>query len=322
MTQLSHKIECLYNRIFISLLKEIKTDSYIKLLIKKYYNKIQKGGNQYIIDFIALSLPKLDSLLVMDDVVNDSSFIDWTLIQHISNKRLINGFKDNFNPILHKLYIMFLLAYMHTHIVSDDVTPSVDCELDKNGELECLLIESFKIINKEIELSSTFSELSDDTVKALLDKIMALNVLSSSFIGEDDESTTSSPMDDLTNSSIGKLAESLSKNLNLDGILNNPDIQNLDFNTIMKNPLSILSNPALTGLIQNIGSNLGSAIQDSNISQEELFNDASQLMNNSEIQNMMANPDIQNLMNSVKTTPQKSSRAQKRAKDRRDRKHS
>ena len=172
---------------------------------------------------------------------------------------------------------------------NDNDDDEEDDKVDKEEELENLLMKSLNIINNNHD--NELKEILDDDIKNILVNIKNLKI---SLTTDEDGNGN---IDDLIgDSKIGKLAKEISSQLDVDSL-------NLDIN----NPSELL-NPAnlfggdngniLGNLVQQVGSSITDKMNSGELKQEDLVKDAFSLMNKMQ-SNTSGNPILDNIMGNM-----------------------
>ena len=300
------KIEYVFNKIALNLIKEVKDkDVEFKKKLRKNYSVFDKKSESHIHYFIQqldeknigkeqFTKPYSDDILVNDNVMSLEILKEinvYDIIQIVSDKE-----KD---VVKCYLYIFYMLTYLYseTTLIQENV------DEDKINELDLLFGKCLKLINatQEVDMNVELDNILDDDLKTLLENIYeSRNIIKESIMKYENEELDGNEEDDanpsldtaydyLHNSKIGALAKEISEDIDISKInVENPE-QLLNIDSIFSG-----NNNALGDIIGKVGTKIAGKIQNGEIKQDELMQEAFTMMSklngtNSFMENMMKN---------------------------------
>tara|TARA_Y100000589_G_C27120949_1_gene616443 strand:+ start:159 stop:1310 length:1152 start_codon:yes stop_codon:yes gene_type:complete len=196
--------------------------------------------------------------------------------------------------------------YLHTLLLLGN---TINSEFD---DISCLMNDLSKAVSDENIDKEKLDNLNEQ-VKSMLNVIQNLtdeNKTKSTENSSSDSGEKSFSGDIFENSKIGKLAQELAKDINVDSLGLNIDEKNppqnpkdIFDNIIGKNPMKLM------GLIQNVGNKIQNKIGSGEINESELINEAQQMMSNLNNNDLFKNafggqggmPDMSSLFSQMNT---------------------
>ena len=191
----SKKIEYVFNKITLSLIKEVKDkDSGIKRKIKTNYGVFDKYSENHIVRFInemdtldgtgdLLKMPYRDA----DILKTESPVLKLSILQDVTVLDLLSIVDEREKEIIKSyLYILYMFSYLYNEVTmcistkeqddskADSETEKNDeCNKDKVKAIEMMLSKSMKLIQdtETFDMNKDADEILDDDLKVLLDNI-------------------------------------------------------------------------------------------------------------------------------------------------------
>lgn len=310
----SKKIEYVFNKITLSLIKEVKDkDCGVKRKIKTNYGVFDKYSDKHIVRFIN-EMDKLDGtsdLLQMpyrdtDIFKTDSPILGLYVLQDVTVLDFLSIVDDKEKEIIKSyLYMLYMFSYLYNEVTmyistkeqrsnEDGVTETAakqentdECNEDKVKAIDMMLSKSMKLIQdtETFDINKDADEILDDDLKVLLDNIYHTKKAIQEFqIQYDaDEFEKSSGGGDMNGfeSAFDFLHQSkigeLAKEISQDIDISN---LNLDKPEDLLNVDSIFSgeNNALGDIIGKVGNKISQKIQSGELKQEDLMQEAFSMM--------------------------------------------
>jgi hypothetical protein len=315
------KLISIFNTVFIKLLGKIKSDQYFKLVVKKYYRKVDKSSPLLLTYFHKRSGDIRTKLAESADY-DLLSLSNITIFKGIDLHRLLNTYKDDKEIIRYITYLSIISHYYTT--ISDSYHADVDVEEssdDDDDEEEHESIRALKILNGELS-RDIISELKDEWVRAVITHY-------NEETADDIDTTTGIDEIDniMNNSKLGKIAKDLAGKIDLEN-LNLDDLDIDDPMELLKNPGKLFGgkNAEVFGnIMRQVGGSITEMMQSGAINQEDLIADTKDIMSkvgggdgNAMMQNIMGSmmgggangnapnlQELQNLMNTVQDATKK-----------------
>lgn len=256
-------------------MKEIKDkDVEIKSKLKTNYKVFDKKSNEYITRLVMNMNDNVTSALFGDEdiidkleIINFEIYVDVTVDDIL--KRVVNKDENSKQSFKYYLYILMVLGYIYK---LDDI------DEDKK---EILLRKTFDIINSvdtnvienNDELERHLDDILDDDLRKLLLKMYLDRKMVKESVMKLDTEDLNGGLEFLNNTKIGELAKEISSSIDMTKLnMENPeDMLNL-------NNLFTGSNNMLGDIIQTVGTKITQKIQNGEINQEELMNEALSMM--------------------------------------------
>lgn len=267
-------IVCIFNKIYLSLIKELKNkDATIKTKLREKYKVFDKKSDEYLLYMIPSNeAPSLrlisqdEDILSFDDIRALNIFVDLP-IQEVMDKVLQNN-EEDMRSFTSYVYLLLVLGYIYyIHDIDDD---------KKSILLKCT-IELMSAVNagslSDEDLEKKLDDVLDDDIKNVLRKIhrnKARVVPSDAFVNHEldmDDDT----MGFLKNTKIGKLAQEISAGI---------DITKFNAEDMDGDPSNLFGGGGnmFGDIIQTVGSTITEKISSGEINQEELMNEAISMM--------------------------------------------
>lgn len=265
----------MFNKIYLNLMKEIKDkDVDIKSKLKTNYKVFDKKSNEYITRLVMNMNDSVTSALFGDEdiidkleIINFEIYVDVTVDDIL--KRVVNKDDSSKQSFKYYLYILMVLGYIYK---------LEDIDEEKK---EILLRKTFDIINSvdtnvienNEELEKHLDDILDDDLRKLLFKMYLDRKMVKESVMKLDTEDLNGGLEFLNNTKIGELAKEISSSIDMSKLnMENPeDMLNL-------NNLFTGSNNMLGDIIQTVGTKITQKIQNGEINQEELMNEALSMM--------------------------------------------
>jgi hypothetical protein len=309
---LLNKIEYVFNKISLNLIKEIKEkDIDLKKILKRHYAVYDTRSDIHIKYFIEqLKARDISNEFIQayeDDILGFDNVKQLNILKDISVVQIVPIINDQEHDVLKcYLYILYLLTRIYEDVlcyVDEDRDPS-DIADEKITALNYLFNKCMKQINAHeyvVDLGEEVDDIIDDDLKILIENIFkSRSHVKESIMKYDngeldgDENTNSfdEALDFLHNSKIGELAKEISSEIDLNNInINKPDdIFNVD-------AMFSGNNNAFGDIIKNVGSKIAGKIQNGDIKQDELMQEAFTMMSKINGTNSFMNDMFENVAN-------------------------
>ena len=276
MTALESQIVYVFNKFTKSFIREIKKeDEDAKAILKKHYLCFDKATDQYINDFKAA----IEKQQLSEEVFLKGDLIDNPAIDKTEILRELPASKVPEESKKHYLYMFYLLSKLHTAAIENTGDDRM------TASLKAILVSVLKILNGGYDTNEILDEVYDDDYRTLMSHVAE----SKAHDVEEPSTTDGAPFDMgmINNTKIGKLAQEISSQIDMTS-LNTDKISNI-------NDLFSGENSAMSSIIQQVSSVMSHKMQNGELNQEELMNEAFSMMgnmkNNEVMQSMMKNMD-------------------------------
>jgi hypothetical protein len=319
------KLISIFNTVFIKFICKIKSDQYFKLVVKKYYRRVDKSSPLLLTYFYKRSAD-IRAKLAESAEYDLSSLPNVTIFKGIDLHRLLNTYKDD-KEIIRYITYLSLISHYYT-IISDnyhaDKDDKSDSDSDSEEEADHESIIALKVLNGELSRDN-LKELKDDWARSVI-----------TYYSEDETSASESfdtttgieEIDNIMNNSkLGKIAKDLAGKIDLEN-LNLDDLDIDDPMELLKNPGKLFGgkNAEVFGnIMRQVGGSITEMMQSGAINQEDLIADTKDIMSkvgggdgNAMMQNIMGSmmgggangnapnlQELQNLMNTVQDATKK-----------------
>jgi hypothetical protein len=329
---LNQKILFLFNKFFISFVKDVKeTSETLKVSIKKNYKIVDKASTENIDEFWGAWENSLNALYK-----NDQSVMNVTLLKEFKLKEVLDAFPDNEKETFwNHIYVLLLFSYLYNEIteptepeiedeeVDEEVDEADEADEDpltnllnnvsdtnkKTEQIESLFNKVVEIIAKiqKGETVSEIDEILDDDVRTLLSKITPkCSKNAPKPEANPNDANSSKPEFDMgsmfggmaQNSKIANLAKEISEEIDVSNIkIEKPEdiMKMMDFSG---------SNNVMGDIIKKVSTKISDKIQTGELKQDDLLGEAMTMMNlmgKGGLGNMFGNnPMMSELMKSMK----------------------
>lgn len=278
---IENKIYYVFNKIFLSLIKEVKTkNDEIKHTLKQHYKIFDKQSSEYIVFFVNNINENINRVLFSeDDILDNVEVLNMLLFENITiNDLLIKVIKDNEhdkNTLKYYIYLLMLLSYIYKLEIDND---------KKKILLETVLNIISVFDSNEIEkddIEGLMEDIIDDDIKTVLWKIYDNKEYLKNIVSKDDivdDSYNGLPnLDFMKNTKIGNLAKEISETIDVSKLnLENPE-ELLNVENIFNGGGS---NNVIGDIIKTVGDQISLKIQNGELNQEELMTEALGMMGN------------------------------------------
>lgn len=276
---IENKICYVFNKIFLSLIKEVKSkNDEIKHTLKQHYKIFDKQSSEYIVCFVNNINDNINRVLFSgDDILDNVEVLNMLIFENITiNDLIIKVIKDNEhdrNTLKYYVYLLMLLSYIYK------------LEID-NEKKKILLDTVLNIISvfdtdniDKIDVEGLMDDIIDDDIKTILWKIYDNKEYLKNVVSNDDiDGVEGLPnLDFMKNTKIGNLAKEISETIDVSKLnIENPeDLLNVEniFN-------GGGSNNVIGDIIKTVGDQISLKIQNGELNQEELMKEALGMMGN------------------------------------------
>lgn len=276
---IENKICYVFNKIFLSLIKEVKSkNDEVKHTLKQHYKIFDKQSSEYIVFFVNNINDNINRVLFSgDDILDNVEVLNMLIFENITiNDLVIKVIKDNEhdrNTLKYYVYLLMLLSYIYKL--------EIDTE-KKKILLETVLniISVFDTENVEkSDVEGLMEDIIDDDIKTVLWKIYDnKEYLKNVVSNEDIEGVEGLPnLDFMKNTKIGNLAKEISETIDVSKLnIENPE-ELLNVENIFNGGGS---NNVIGDIIKTVGDQISMKIQNGELNQEELMTEALGMMGN------------------------------------------
>ena len=276
--QVSSNISCIFNKIYLNLMKEIKDkDPDVKSKLKSNYKVFDKKSDEYIIRMSTLIDDNTTKALfdTAQDIVDHIEILNMELYKDLTvdiiMKKVVNNDDKSKSSFKYYLYILMLFCYIYKIEELDD---------EKKYILMCKTVDILssmdtKKIESEEDLEKHLEDILDDDLRILLKRVYNDRKMVDESVMKIDISDMDSGLEFLNNTKIGELAKEISSSIDMSKFSSvNPE-EMLDMNQLMSG-----SNNVLGDIIQTVGSKITQKIQTGELNQDVLMSEALSMMGN------------------------------------------
>lgn len=293
---LTEKILFLFNKFFISFIKDIKdTDDIFKVSIKKNYKVIDKSSDEHLNEF--WNIFKNDIPTFAD------AHKDLIILKDIKVNDIISKLGDDVEVFWNYIYILSIFSYLFN-------------QEDQSEELLNKVVDVLGLIQKgtyKENLVDDVDDILDDDIKTLLLKITPrMSKTDSKTDSKNETESSDKPAFDfgsifgegVKNSKIANLAKEISEEIDVSSIkIDKPEdiMKMMDFSS---------SNNVMGDIIKKVSSKITDKIQNGELNQQDLLSEAMGMMsmmggkggNNpfGGLGDMLNNPLVSEFMKSMK----------------------
>lgn len=266
---LSEKILFLFNKFFISFVKDIKdTDDNFKVSIKKNYKVIDKSSDEHLNEFWSIFKEYIPEFKNVED-----AGADLTILKDIKVNDIISKLGDDVEVFWNYIYILSTFSYLFN-------------QEDQSEELFNKVVDVLGLIQKgtyKDNLVDDVDDILDDDIKTLLLKITPR--MSKGVSNEPSSSDTSDASkkaegfdfgsifgESAKNSKIANLAKEISEEIDVSSIkIEKPEdiMKMMDFSS---------SNNVMGDIIKKVSSKITDKIQSGDLNQQDLLSEAMGMM--------------------------------------------
>lgn len=274
--QVSSNISCIFNKIYLNLMKEIKDkDVDVKSKLKSNYKVFDKKSDEYITRMSMLMDDKITKALFdnTQDIVDHIEILNMELYKELTvdmiMKKVVNTDEKSRSSFKYYLYILMLFCYIYKIDELDD---------EKKYILMCKTVDILssmdtKKIDNEEDLEKHLEDILDDDLRSLLKRVYNDRKMVNESVMKIDISDIDSGLEFLNNTKIGELAKEISSSIDMSKFSGvNPE-EMLDMNQLMSG-----SNNVLGEIIQTVGSKITQKIQTGELNQDVLMSEALGMM--------------------------------------------
>lgn len=298
---LKNKIQFVFNKIQLNLIKEIKEkNTDLKKAIKQNYKVYDKFSDSHILFFNTQLNDEITSSFNEEkDIFENEHVLKIQTIRDVDINTILKYVSGNEIEIV-RCYVFMLHMINYLYV---EVSKLLDDNFDeeKYNEISLMFNKSMKAIEltDDVEFQSEMENIVDDDLKHMLEKIhntrknMTNSPVEDNSLDETNQDNVNTAFDFLNNSKIGELAKEISEDIDVSklNVKEPEDLLNIDqmFNG---------ENSGLLGdIINKVGTKITDKIQNGDIKQEDLLSEAFSMMgklnlgggDNDFMQQMMAN---------------------------------
>jgi len=295
-----NKVSFVFNKVLLNLVKELRTkNDVLKRQLKIDYGTFDKFSPEYIVETSdefhknselssALNQPyELKNLESNDDISNMKFIRNFTL------KNIINEVDELEHAAIYSyLYTMYFMTVLRSNVMENKF------ELDV---LNDLLLKSVKI-NSQVRvdldnIDESFKQLMQNMIEcnrdstSVVKKLDVSDILDDSSEDSNHDNMINSAMEFLNNSKIGELAKEIAEEVDFSKI----DVSNQEKLFDIDAMFSGEKNNGIGDMIGTVGQKITSKLQNGDLDQTILMNEALQMMSKMK----MNNPLINNMMNNM-----------------------
>lgn len=263
---LSEKILFLFNKFFISFVKDIKdTDDDFKVSIKKNYKVIDKSSDEHLNEFWDTFKNYIPSFSDLDASVD----ADLIVLKDIKVSDIISKLGDDVEVFWNYIYILSTFSYLFN-------------QDDQSEELFNKVVDVLGLIQKgtyKDNLVDDVDDILDDDIKTLLLKITPRMSKDASTSASDASDKKAEGFDfgsifgeSAKNSKIANLAKEISEEIDVSSIkIEKPEdiMKMMDFSS---------SNNVMGDIIKKVSSKITDKIQSGDLNQQDLLSEAMGMM--------------------------------------------
>ena len=288
------KTAYIFNCVTLKFMQDIKDkDKQIKNKLKTNYKVFDKESLEYIEKF-SENVPNVfenENILDSEELLNFELFKDITVKNILTN--IVEDNEEDKKIFIYKLYVFNIFSYVY----------KLTLEEDKKEVLLNKVIEVINSVDSGEMNEKILDEILDDDIKSMLQKVYDNKTKTTTF----ENPLDGFDMEELNNSKIGAIAKEISESIDINSLNIEKPEELLNINNMFSG-----SNNVLGDIIGKVGNTITSKIENGEINQEELMNEAFSMMskmnmgnNNfmSEMMNMMGGqmpPEMKNMNNNTK----------------------
>lgn len=284
------KILYTFNQYYFDLLSHVKKvddeNGAIRKILKQKY-KIKDKLTRDHIEFVSEQLTDDIMCAVVNSdetkLFEDANILNVKIFNNVSLQQLIDLIKDeNFLKVFFYLFATLITVY-NNESDSDDT---------ENEKLLLVVMDIVSDIESSIDISEKIENLLDEDIKTLVTRYQSVYTKSNvkpQYSKESDQINTGFAQEILNtieNTQMGSLAKELTQELDMSGF----DAENLDLNNITKNPA------AFTNIISQVGSKIQEKLENGDLNQNKLVEEAFSMLNVFNKSGMINNPLMSQMM--------------------------
>ena len=315
---INQKILFMFNKFFISFLKDIKESSpNLKNTIKHNYKVVDKLSTVHISEFWSTFSSSLNDIASKPTLVlcEDDKIQNLIIVKDIDVKSVQASFSTELNTFWNHIYILSIFASLYHENLTEqkedmdsDEEDDEETNLDQYDVLFDKVVDLLGMLQKNEDISKDIEEVIDDDIKSLLLKIEFKKVKEV----EDEPHTTkgSGSIEDIfgniaKGSKIANLAKEISEDIDISNLkIEKPEdiMKMMDFSS---------GNNVMGDIIKKVSSKISSKSESGELGQDELLGEAMSMMGMlgkagggagglGGLGNLLNNPMISELMKSMK----------------------
>lgn len=274
------KIQYVFNKILLNFLKEIKNkDVDLKKKIKENYAVFDKSTNAHITLFMdnieepEVFIKPYEECDILENV-ESNKMLSFEILKNITVHEILDKISDTEKEVIKcYLYILYMLSYIYKKalVIEDD-------DAENLSQLNELFNKCLKMIKKDSDLSleDELDNIFDEDLTTLFKNIFeSRKHIKDSLMNDEfnEDEGSDDPMSFLQNSKIGKLAQEITQDIEIDKL-------NIKDPSELLNMESLLSgeNSALGDIISKVGNKVAAKISSGELKHEDLLSEAMSMM--------------------------------------------
>lgn len=273
------QIVYVFNKFTKAFIREVKKENVdIKNTLKENYICFDKSTDEYIKDFkLIIENESIKQKFESGDIQNDTEIQELEVLKGLNTKQIESDVK----------YYYLYLFYILSELYNDLKTTS---DLKVSNSYKSVLVNILKIVNGSDDVESILEEIYDTKYCKLMTH---LGDFRTKYLIEEETDTTDDPFDmsALNGSKIGQLAQEISSQIDMSSLQQN------NINDV--NDLFSGENNAMSSIIAQVSSVMSNKMQNGELNQEDLMNEAFSMMGNMS-QNGGMGSMMENMMNMMK----------------------
>jgi hypothetical protein len=295
------KIQYVFNKILLNLLKEIKDkNTDLKKKIKENYAVFDKSSESHIQFFIDNINDDLVYKAPYDekDILTVETVLTFEILKNIKVADILNIIDEGEREVIKcYLYILYMLSYIHkkTSTLNDE-------DVNELTQMNELFTKCMKMIKKEGDLSyeDEMDNIIDDDLciifkniyesrKHIKDSMMSYN--NEELDGKEEDA---SPFDFLRNSKIGQLAQEITHDIDIDKLNIKDPSELLNIESMFSGDNNVLGD-----IISKVGNKVAAKISSGELKHEDLLSEAMSMMSKLNMGGGGGNPFMEEMMKSA-----------------------
>lgn len=276
---LSDQVLFAFNRVFIDFVKDVKSkDKNLGHIIKKKYSALDRQCADYFNEWCEVVKPNESEWLAEGDLLLNDVVRDSEVIRDISVADIAIAIDVTEHPVL--------AVYLNTLLLLSRVR-------NEDWALEVL---------SALATGGSGVDLADETAKAILGRIAFLREKSTVVPPPETEAPSerfgsalpTPPEGFFEESRIGQLAKEITSKIDMSSLTSQKPEDLMNMNNLFNG-----SNPAITNIIQQVGSTISEKIANGDLRQEDLVADAMALMSKMNMNGSKGGPNMANMMKNM-----------------------
>ena len=275
------KIQYVFNKILLNLLKEIKNkDDDLKKRIKENYAVFDKSTNTHVTFFVENVVDSSLFTKAYDecDLLKNDVILNFQILKNISIEDILKVIEETEREVIRcYLYILYMLSYIYNKVLSLEENDTDDKE-GSLVQMNELFNKCLKMIKKDndLALENEIDNVFDEDLCTLFKNIFeSRKHIKDSMMNEeiDGGANSEDPLNFLQNSKIGKLAQEITQDIEIDKLNIKDPSELLNMESLMSG-----ENSALGDIISKVGNKVASKISSGELKHEDLLSEAMAMM--------------------------------------------